>query len=74
MELTGTTYPSGVSLSNTVPIPVGGAVELLKKPKVMQPSDIINMLSTQASTLHATIIYETSSDVKYYCFQVPEST
>ena len=66
MELTGTTYPSGVSLSNTVPIPVGGAVELLKKPKVMQPSDIINMLSTQASTLHATIIYETSSDVKYF--------
>jgi hypothetical protein len=65
-ELTGTTYSSGIALSNTVPIPVGGAVELLKKPKVMQPSDIINMLSTQASTLHATIIYETSSDVKYF--------
>jgi hypothetical protein len=65
-ELTGTTYSSGISLSNTLPVPVGGAVELLKKPKVMQPSDVINMLSDQASTLHATIIYETSTDVKYF--------
>ena len=65
-ELTGTTYSSGISLSNTLPVPVGGAVELLKKPKVMQPSDVINMLSSVASTLHATIIYETSTDVKYF--------
>ena len=65
-EISGTTYSGGISLSNTIPIPVAGSVELLKKPKVMQPSDILNMISTQASTLHTTIAYEISSSSTYF--------
>ena len=65
-NITGTTYSGGIDLSCTLPIPIGGAVELLKKPKVMQPSDILNMISSVASTLHATIAYEISSSTTYF--------
>lgn len=65
-ELSGTTYSGGIALSNLIPVPAGSAVELLKKPKVMNPSDVINMLSDVASTLHATIVYETVQDTKYF--------
>jgi hypothetical protein len=65
-NITGTTYSGGIDLSCTLPIPIGGAVELLKKPKVMQPSDILNMISSVTSTLHATIAYEIASSTTYF--------
>lgn len=55
------------SLANTIPVPVGSAVELLKKPKVMQPSDYINLVSNINSVLHATVTFQTvPSDNTYF--------
>jgi uncharacterized membrane protein len=56
-EVIGATYPT-ISLANTLPIPIGTAVELLKKPKVLQPSDYIRLVSNASSTLHATATIE----------------
>lgn len=64
-EFTGTTY-TNTTFATTVPVPVGSAVELLKKPKIMQPSDAIRLLSSVATTLHATIIIEESDDITYF--------
>ena len=62
----GTTYSSNISFSNTVPVPVGSSVELLKKPKVLQPNDVIRMNSNVASTLNAVITYEIQTSTAYF--------
>lgn len=56
---------ANISLANTIPIPVGSSLELLKKPKILYPSDAIQM-AEQAGDLHATIIIEGSTDTKYF--------
>jgi hypothetical protein len=56
-EIVGTTYPT-ISLSNTLPIPVGTSVELLKKPKILQPDDYIQLTSNVDAALHATATIE----------------
>lgn len=64
--LGGQTYNLN-SLANTIPVPVGSAVEVLKKPKVMQSSDYINMVSNANSVLHATLTYQAiPSDNTYF--------
>jgi hypothetical protein len=40
-EFTGTTYPTGISFAQGIPLPPNTAVELLKNPKVLNPSDTI---------------------------------
>jgi hypothetical protein len=64
-QFSGTTY-SNISFSDTVPVPVGSSVELLKKPKVMQPNDLLQLQSSAASTLHATITIEALDDSNYF--------
>jgi hypothetical protein len=64
-QFSGTTY-SSISFGDTVPVPVGSSVELLKKPKVLQPSDLIQLQASAATTLHATITLEALSDTKYF--------
>lgn len=49
---------ANVSIGKTIPVPAGASVELLKKPKVLNPGDYIQMESDIASTLHATIAIE----------------
>ena len=56
-QIIGTTYPS-ISLANTLPVPANSAVELLKKPKVLQPSDYIRLNANVDSVLHATATIE----------------
>ena len=56
---------ANISWANTIPVPVGSAVELLKKPKILYPSDAIQMAEV-AGDLHATIVLETSTDTKYF--------
>jgi len=64
-QFSGTTY-SSISFSDTVPVPIGTSVELLKKPKVMQPNDLLQLQSSAASTLHATITIEALDDSSYF--------
>jgi hypothetical protein len=64
-QFSGTTYPS-ISFADTVPVPVGSSVELLKKPKVLQPSDLIQLQASVTTTLHATIIIEPISETKLF--------
>lgn len=52
---------SNISFAKTIPVPAGSSIELLKKPKVMSPSDYIQMESDVASALHVTITIERST-------------
>jgi hypothetical protein len=56
-QFSGTTY-ANTSFAHTVPVPAGSSVEMLKKPKVLQPSDLIQLQASAASDLHATVIIE----------------
>ena len=65
IELEGTEYANSV-LAGNIPIPVGTSLELLLKPKVMHPSNILKMRSTANSALHALVVYEISSDASLF--------
>lgn len=56
-SIVGTTYPT-ISVANMLPVPASSAVELLKKPKVLQPNDYIIMNANANSVLHATATIE----------------
>jgi len=64
-QLVGTTY-SSISLANTLPVPSNSAVELLKKPKVLQPSDYISLNANVDSVLHATATIERVSSTTLF--------
>ena len=56
-QIKGATY-SSITLANTIPVPGGTSLELLKKPKVLQPSDYITINASSSSVLHATATIE----------------
>lgn len=56
-QIIGATY-SNISIANAVPVPASSAVELLKKPKVLQPNDYITISANANSVLHATSTIE----------------
>ena len=58
------------SLAHTIPVPAGSAVELLKQPKVLGPSETIELQSDTASALEATIIVEYKEDTDFWDAQV----
>ena len=58
------------SIAHTVPVPSGSAVELLKQPKVLGPSETIELQSDTASALEATIIVEYKEDTAFWDAQV----
>ena len=64
-DFSGTNY-SSIAFAHTVPVPVGSSVELLKKPKIMNPSDLLRLQSSLTTTLHAFIAYEIQSDTKFF--------
>lgn len=64
-QFSGTTY-SSISFADTVPVPAGSAVELLKKPKVLQPDDLIQLQASADGDLHATITIESVSEAKLF--------
>ena len=64
-QISGSTY-SSISLANTLPVPANTAVELLKKPKVLQPSDSISMNANVDSVLHATATIERVSSTTLF--------
>lgn len=64
-EFSGTTY-SNISFALSIPVPAGSSVELLKQPKIMQPSDILNMQGSVDGALHVTITYETQTSTSLF--------
>lgn len=46
------------SIANTIPVPAGSSVELLKQPKVLAPSETIQLQASATNSLHATITVE----------------
>ena len=57
---------SSFSLAHTVPVPAGSAVELLHQPKVLGPSETIELQSDTASALEATIVVEYKEDTDFW--------
>lgn len=57
---------SDISIGNTIPVPANSAVELLKKPKVMQPGNLLRMMASAANTLHAVIAWAETTDTGYF--------
>lgn len=64
-EFSGTTY-ANTSFALTIPVPVESAVELLKMPKVLQPSDILRLQASANSVLHSYITIETISSTAFF--------
>jgi len=62
------------SFAHTIPVPGGSAVELLKQPKVLGPSETIELQSDTSSALEATIIVEEKEDTALWDAQIALSS
>ena len=62
------------SFAHTIPVPAGSAVELLKQPKVLGPSETIELQASSGSSLEATIITELKEDTAYWDAQLALSS
>tara|TARA_B100000700_G_scaffold287141_1_gene342606 strand:+ start:13 stop:2109 length:2097 start_codon:yes stop_codon:yes gene_type:complete len=62
------------SFAHTIPVPAGSAVELLKQPKVLGPSETIELQASSTSALEATIIVEEKSDTDFWDAQIALSS
>jgi hypothetical protein len=60
-DISGQLYAGAYSIANTIPVPPGSAVELLKQPKILSPSETIQLQSSATGDLHATITIETKA-------------
>jgi len=58
------------SFAHTIPVPAGSAVELLKQPKVLGPSETIELQASATSSLEATIIVEEKEDTALWDAQL----
>lgn len=65
-DITGSTYSGGISLGYTMPIDPGLSIELIKRPKILNPSDAIRFSASSNGVLHATITYQTTSTTNYF--------
>jgi hypothetical protein len=57
---------SSFSFAHTIPVPAGSAVELLHQPKVLGPSETIELQASLTSSLEATIIVEYKEDTAFW--------
>ena len=66
-QIVGTNY-SNISLANTLPIPIGSSVELLKKPKILAPGDYIQLQESETypANLHASITVERATGTSHF--------
>jgi len=62
------------SFAHTIPVPAGSAVELLKQPKVLGPSETIELKGSSSSALEATIIVEEKEDTALWDAQIALSS
>ena len=64
-NIIGSTY-SSITLATQLPVPAGTSVELLKQPKVLQPSDYITISANASSVLHATATVEEITGTSHF--------
>jgi hypothetical protein len=57
-DISGQLYSGALSIANTIPVPPGSSVELLKQPKILSQSETIQLQASAANDLHATITIE----------------
>lgn len=65
VDINGTNY-SAIHLAKTIPLDPGLTIELLKRPKIIHPSNAIRFLSDVNSILKATITYQSTTEAKYF--------
>ena len=65
---------SSFSFAHTIPVPAGSAVELLKQPKVLGPSETIELQASAGGSLYATIILEEKEDTALWDAQIALSS
>ena len=65
VELEGSQY-ANTAIAGNIPVPAGASFELLDRPKVLYPNDLIKMQTTANSSMHALIVYETSTDTNLF--------
>jgi hypothetical protein len=53
-------------IANEIPMPVGSSLELLKRSKVIDPSDQIRLQSSTNGALSVTVLYSTSANTKNF--------
>jgi len=66
INLLGTGYATNITLGDSVPLTKNTATEILKKPKILQPGNYIQMVASDANRLHATITLEKSDESAYF--------
>lgn len=64
-DITGTDY-SNINLAYEIPIPGGAGLELLQRPKVLNPSNALRFQGSSNGALSALITYETSTETEYF--------
>ncbi len=65
-DVSGQLYAGQYSIANTIPVPAGSSVELLKQPKILAPNETIQLQASADNDLHATITIETKvGDTSY---------
>ena len=65
---------SSFSFAHTIPVPGNSAVELLHQPKVLGPSETIELQASASSSLEATIVIEYKEDTDLWDAQVALSS
>ena len=65
---------SNFSFAHTIPVPGNSAVELLHQPKVLGPSETIELQASASSSLEATIVIEYKEDTDLWDAQVALSS
>ena len=65
VDINGTNY-SAIHVAKTIPLDPGLTIELLKRPKVIHPSNAIRFLSSVTNILQATITYQSTTETKYF--------
>jgi hypothetical protein len=57
---------TAIQIANEIPVPARSSIELIKKFKVMNPSDILNFQANANSAIHVTISYFIDNSDKYF--------
>lgn len=65
-DISGTNYSGGIELAYTMPFDPGVSIELIKRPKVLNPSDVIRFSASSSGVLHVTITYQTTTTTNYF--------
>jgi len=57
---------TAIQIANQIPVPAGSSIELIKRFKVLNPSDILNFQANANSVIHVTISYFIDNSGEYF--------